>query len=93
VLTYTAVFAVVIGPRLLPGKQAKAVGLAAGFGIVVSLIVFTVVESFVEGDLRAAGTNEKAGSMIFVFVSPYYWVLMVALVSFEAWLLLRHRAG
>jgi hypothetical protein len=35
--------------------------LAVGFGIVVSLIVFTVVESFVEGNLRAAGINGRVG--------------------------------
>lgn len=62
--------------------------LAAGFGIVLSLVVFT----FVYGYLRAA-PNEKATSIFVLLFSPYYWLLMILLVALEAWWLMRHRAG
>ena len=62
--------------------------LVAGLVIVLSLVVFT----FVYGYLRAA-PNEKATSIFVLLLSPYYWILMIMLVAFEAWWLMRHRAG
>jgi len=123
-LIYTAVFAVVIGPYMVPGEKVKAVGLAAvfgaslespwywlllvavisavvwmftrmfflkalaaGFGIVVSLVVFTMVFAHLQFP------KEKATSMIFLVISPYYWLFMIVLAACEAWLLMRNRAG
>lgn len=63
--------------------------LAAGFGIVLSLVVFTVVYSFI----AAAFQKAKATSMFILLLSPYYWTLVILLVSLEAWLLMRRRAG
>jgi hypothetical protein len=62
--------------------------LAAGFGIVLSLVVFTFVYGYLQ-----AGPKEKATSMFFLLASPYYWILMILLVALEAWWLMRHRAG
>jgi len=61
--------------------------LAAGFGIVVSLVVFTMVFAHLQFP------KEKATSMIFLVISPYYWLFMIVLVACEAWLLMRNRAG
>jgi hypothetical protein len=62
--------------------------LAAGFGIVLSLVVLT----FVYGYLQAA-PNEKATGISVVLASPYYWILVILVVALEARLLMRHRAG
>ena len=66
--------------------------LAAGFGIVLSLVVFTIVYFFISVSLQG-GPKERATSIIFLLASPYYWLLMIVLVALEAWLLMRHRAG
>jgi hypothetical protein len=65
--------------------------LVAGFLIVLSLAVFTLVYSFLAANFQ--GSNVKATSMWILLLSPYYWILMIMLVALEAWWLMRHRAG
>ena len=63
--------------------------LAAGFGIVLSLVVFTVVYCFIAPNFYKA----KATSVSILLMSPYYWILLILVVALEAWWLMRHRAG
>jgi hypothetical protein len=62
--------------------------LAAGFLIVLSLVVFTLVYSFIAANFQ--GPNVKATSLWILLLSPYYWLLLILLVAFEAWWLMRH---
>jgi hypothetical protein len=61
---------------------------AAGFGIVLSLVVFTFVYAYLQ-----AAPKEKATDIIFLLASRYYWLLLIVLVTLEARLLMRRRAG
>jgi hypothetical protein len=61
--------------------------LAAGFGIVLTLVYCFIAAAF-QGDPKV-----KATSMWILLLSPYYWIMVILVVALEAWLLMRHRAG
>jgi len=66
--------------------------LGAGIAIIASIVLFTFAYAGISLSFHNRGTLHpaKAIGLAVLFTSPFYWVLMVALIGGVVWLFIPH---